>query len=546
MSFKTLLPAVLGSTVLAVSVAADTVVHNVRGYTLDDGRLARFSYLHVDADGRVVGTGRGEPPAARARIDGAGAVLLPGLIDAHGHVQSYGATINEVDLIGTRSVDQALARIAAFAEANPDRPWITGRGWNQELWDRKAFPTASDLDRIVSHRPVYLRRVDGHAAWVNTRALTIAGIDRETVSPPGGKIHRDADGKANGILVDDAMPLVANKMPVPDGLGLLEDILRGLNNLASVGLTQVHDAGISLAEVRAYETLERLDALPVRVYAMLDGIEVVRRYGKPRIGADGRLVVRSMKLVADGALGSRGAALETDYSDEPGNAGLLITDKQALETAIGEARRMGYQVNVHAIGDKANRVVLDAFEAVGVAASERHRNEHAQIVSPNDIPRFVDVGIVPSMQPTHATSDKNMAARRLGHDRLAGAYAWRTFLEQGSRIAAGSDFPVESANPFWGFYAAVTRQDLDGNPLGGWLAEQKMTREETFRAFTLDAAWAAHMEDQIGSLEPGKWADFILVDADPFEVPERQIADIVVLETWVAGERVFRRRNADR
>ncbi len=525
---------------LVAAAAADTVVHNVRGYTLADNALTQFTFLHVDDDGRVVATGTGKGPEAGTRIDGGGAVLLPGLIDAHGHVSSLGLAMSRVDLVGTRSLDEALERIAAFAEANPTLPWITGRGWNQELWTVAEFPSAADIDGIVADRPVYLGRIDGHAAWANTAALKAAGIDANTRPPPGGDIHRDDEGRATGILIDDAMNLVTRHIPEPDRIDRMKAIALAMEALASVGLTAVHDAGIAMDDVRAYETLHDLGAMPIRVYAMLDGIGTVRAFGPPAATSDDKLIVRSMKLVSDGALGSRGAAMDEPYSDDPENHGLLIIDEAALTGRISEARDAGYQVNVHAIGDRANRVVLDAFEAVGARASERHRNEHAQVVHVEDIPRFVELGIVPSMQPTHATSDKNMAEKRVGADRLRGAYAWRTFLDQGSRIAGGSDFPVENENPFWGLYAAVSRQGLDGEPPGGWVPEQKMTREEAFRAFTLDAAWAAHMDDSTGTLEAGKWADFILVDQDPFEVDERRIADVKVLETWVGGERVWR------
>ncbi len=528
------------SALLVTAAGADTVIHNVRGYTLADDALEQFTYLHVDDDGRVVEAGNGEAPAARTRIDAGGAVMLPGLIDAHGHVSSLGLAMSRVDLVGTRSLDEALARIGAFAEANPNLEWITGRGWNQELWTVAEFPSAADIDAVVADRPVYLGRIDGHAAWANTAALRAAGIDANTRPPPGGDIHRDANGRATGILIDDAMTLVTRHIPEPDQVARMTAIGRAMEALAAVGLTAVHDAGIHMNDVRAYEALHALDAMPIRIYAMLDGIKTVRSFGPPAATDDEQLIVRSMKLVSDGALGSRGAAMDEPYSDDPENHGLLIIDEAALTAQIGEARKAGYQVNVHAIGDRANRVVLDAYEAVGATAAERHRNEHAQVVHVEDIPRFIELGIVPSMQPTHATSDKNMAEKRVGADRLKGAYAWRTFLDQGSRIAGGSDFPVENANPFWGLYAAVTRQGLDGEPPGGWVPEQRMTREEAFRAFTLDAAWAAHMEDTTGSLEPGKWADFILVDADPFEVDEQRIADIGVLETWVAGERVWR------
>lgn len=520
---------------------ADTVVSNVRGYTFANDSFTQFSYLLFDDRGKVLRTGTGTPPKATVQVDGGGAVLLPGLIDAHGHVFGYGNAMGEVDLVGTRSVEDALARVRKYATDNPRAKWILGRGWNQEMWFPAEFPKASDLDAVIGDRPVLLRRVDGHASWANTRALELAGVASRTLSPAGGDIHVDDNGKPTGILIDAAMDLVGQHVPAPDLAATMLGLSRGMQKLASLGLTAVHDAGIDVQQIEAYRTLHTLDALPIRIYAMLGGIETLRAFGPPQAMNDDRLLLRSVKLYSDGALGSRGAALLAPYSDQRDSLGLLFVEHDELTALIREARGAGYQVNVHAIGDRANRVLLDAFETAGAKPAERHRNEHTQIVDPVDIPRFKSIGIVPSMQPTHATSDKNMAEKRLGRARLAGAYAWRSFLDQGSRIPAGSDFPVEDANPFWGWYAAVTRQDLDGDPPGGWLPEQKMTRVEAFRAFTLDAAWAAHMDNRTGSLEKGKWADFILLDADPFEVSEREIANIGVLQTWVAGRRVWRK-----
>ncbi|NJN51008.1 MAG: amidohydrolase [Gammaproteobacteria bacterium] len=523
---------------LSAAASADTLVRNIKGYSPTPTGVAAFEFLVFNDAGRIVSVGSGEEPAANVVIDGKGRVLLPGLSDAHGHVSSLGLARLSVDLVGTRSLEEAVARVADYAAANPDLPWIVGRGWNQELWQVRAFPSAADLDRVVA-RPVWLNRVDGHAGWANTTALRRAGISAETPDMAGGKILRDAGGEATGVLVDRAMELIEAVVPPPDIAALDKALNLAFAELLANGITSVHDAGVSVAEARLYQARAAAGRMPVRIYAMLAGIDAVRGFGFPFATPDERLVVRSMKLVADGALGSRGAALLEPYADSPDNRGLVIEDLPALAAKIAEARALGYQVNVHAIGDRANRIVLDAFGAAETRPAERHRIEHAQIVALDDIPRFAAQGIVPSMQAIHATSDRLMTVARLGPTRLEGAYAWRRFLDLGLRIPGGSDFPVEPVNPFLGWYAAVSRQGLDGEPPGGWLPDQVMTGAEALRAISLDAAYGAFLEASLGSLEPGKWADFILVDADPFEVPARRIADITVLGTWVAGRQEF-------
>lgn len=529
---------VLGCLAVVCVAQADTLVRDVRGYAPAPEGVRRFDYLVFDADGRVVRTGLGAAPDVDDVVEGHGRILLPGLIDAHGHVSSLGLARLAVDLVGVRSLDAAVDRISSYAAANPDLPWIVGRGWNQELWPVREFPTAADLDRRLADRPVWLNRIDGHAGWANSAALARAGIVDATPDPEGGTILRDAAGKATGVLIDRAMELVDVAVPPPAMATLDKAFDLAFSELAANGVTAVHDAGIPLTEARLYQARAAAGLMPVRVYAMLAGVETARAFGTPFASADERLVVRSVKLVVDGALGSRGAALLAPYADDPGNRGLVIEDLPSLTDDIRVARSLGYQVNVHAIGDRANRIVLDAFEAAGAKAAERHRIEHAQVVDLADIPRFATLGVIPSMQPIHATSDHAMAAVRLDEPRLAGAYAWRRFLDLGLRIPAGSDFPVEPVNPFFGWYAAVSREDLDGDPPGGWLPDQKMTRAEALRAFTVDAAYGAFQESTMGTLAPGSWADFVMIDGDPFELSVRRIADIQVIETWVGGRRV--------
>ncbi|WP_126536745.1 amidohydrolase [Aerosticca soli] len=549
---RTALLALLSIFLAAPALAERLFVHHVNGYTLDgQGRLRRFDALLVDAAGKVIATGSEAalaPRAGQARvIDGHGRTLLPGLIDAHGHVLGLGLARTEVDLGATHSLAEAQARVKRYAAEHPQAPWILGGGWNQENWRLGRFPTAQELDAAVADRPVWLSRIDGHAGWANGAAMRAAGIDRHTPDPAGGHIERDAQGNPTGVFVDAATALIAAKVPAPTPAQLAAALDSALAELASVGLTGVGDAGIDLATYRLYRQYADAGRLSVRIDAMIHGtgadFDAIAADG-PLVGyADDRLNVRTVKLFADGALGSRGAALLEPYADDPGNRGLLFIAPADLVAMMGKAFDRGYQVAVHAIGDRANREVLDAYAAAyrthPQASALRNRIEHAQIVTAADRPRFVDLGLIASMQPTHATSDMHMAELRLGPARLAEAYAWRSFLQQGTRIAGGSDFPVESPNPFFGLHAAVTRQDHQGQPPGGWLPEQRMTLVEALRAFTLDAAYAAHDEAVRGTLEPGKWADFILVDRDLFAIPASALWQTRVLETWLGGRRVY-------
>jgi len=500
--------------------------------------------------GKVVATGdakdlRRRFPAAQI-IDGNGRCLLPGLIDAHGHVFELGFATARIRLWDTQSLAEAQQRIRGYAAANPNRNWLQGSGWNQVKWQLGRFPSASELDAAVADKPVVLSRVDGHAKWLNTKAMQAAGITRDTPDPPGGRIERDAAGNPSGVLVDKAMALVDRVVPEPTDDDRRTALKAAMAQMNSVGLTGVGDAGDDASEIAMYRQLGDQQQLSVRAYVMIRDVGPdfmsLSRNG-PLVGyADDHLTIRAVKLFADGALGSRGAALLAPYSDAPSQHGLLFMSDAEMQGKIETALRAGYQVNIHAIGDAANHQVLDAFDAaykiVG-GRDLRNRIEHAQVVTPSDIPRFKQLALIASMQPTHATSDMNMAEDRIGKERLDGAYAWRTFLDQGTRIAGGSDFPVESDNPFFGLHAAVTRTDHDNRPAGGWHAEQAMSLLEAFRAFTLDAAYAEHDEQRIGSLEPGKWADFILVDRDLFKIAPADIWKIKVRQTWVGGRRVY-------
>jgi len=519
-----------------------TVIYNVRGYTFKNEELVNFDFLHFGDDGKIISVGSGKHPNAKAMRDANNAVMLPGLIDAHGHVSSLGLGMLQIDLMGVESLDAALKQIKEYADANPTLATIQGRGWNQELWTPAEFPSSKDLDGLGIDKPIVLGRADGHAVWVNSAALSLAEINSETASPSGGEILRDQSGEATGILVDTAENLIRQKLPAPSLEESKSYIAAAMQNLVSLGMTATHDAGVSFEETKAYHLLQNANEMPMRIYVMLSGIQTQRDYGAAYQSLDEKLHIKAIKLYVDGALGSRGAALLEDYSDKPGQRGYIINEQKVLEGAIREARQDYFQVNIHAIGDRGNRMVLDAFKNAEAQEKERHRIEHAQIVHPDDIPRFKTLGIIPSMQGIHATSDMHMAEKRLGSDRLEGAYAWKTFLDQGSRIANGSDFPVERPNVFQGLHASVSRQDKNSMPSGGWLPGQRMSREQALRSFTLDAAYAANMDDTTGSLEAGKWADFILMEEDFFTVPRETIHKMQVNETWVGGQQVYQRK----
>ena len=530
-----------------ISIAyADTALHNIQGYTSTYEGLRSFSVLVFDDDGRILATGDSEllsnyPEATL--IDGDQKTVLPGLIDSHAHVYGLGLLKSNLDLFGSTSVDNAVAQIKSYAAAKPHARWITGRGWNQVVWPVQEFPTAKHIDAVVADRPVLLNRVDGHAAWANSAALKIAGVDDQTADPVGGKIIRDENGHATGVFIDMAMDIVAEHVPKTNKDDMRDAVRSAVDALLAEGITGVHDAGIGLMNVEVYLSMADNEQLNMRIYAMIAGAgEVLDAIGKPitEYGHD-RLEIASVKLVSDGALGSRGAAMIEPYSDDAENRGLPFWTQQELDEKVQKANNMGFQVGIHAIGDLGNRLALNAFEKAqeGKPSPLRNRIEHAQIIALGDIPRFAELNVIASMQSTHATSDKNMAEDRVGPDRILGGYAWRRILDSGAVLANGSDFPVELSNPFHGLYAAVTRQGRDGDPDGGWYADQAMTRAEALHSFTLAGAYAANQEERLGSLEAGKWADFIIIDRDYFDVPNSEIDDIKVLQTWVGGKLAY-------
>lgn len=528
------------------------IYHNVNGYTLMNSELHQFEALAV-VDGKIVATGTDEEILNTysdfEQFNGKGKTMLPGLIDAHAHVMGLGIQELDVNVVGIESLDETLQVIEEFAAEHPDREWITGRGWNQVLWQENEFPTASDLDEVVLGRPVFLTRIDGHAGWANSMAMELAGIDQTTEDPTGGRIIRDDDGEATGIFIDAAMNLIGTSIPEITEEDSQEALQLAMEEMSKHGLTSVHDAGIDQKTWNLYTQTADNDELITRIYAMISGtgntFDALSDNGPINSYAGDMLSLRSVKLYSDGALGSRGAAMLDDYSDDPGNRGLLFHTQEEMNQMLMKGASQGYQMNVHAIGDAGNRQVLDGFEylekELGDQDNLRHRIEHAQVVALEDIPRFQELNLIASMQPTHATSDMNMAEDRVGSERIQGAYAWQEFLDQSTVIAAGSDFPVENVNPFYGLYSAVTRKDHGGMPPGGWYSEQSLSRIEALRAFTIDAAYAAHQEQLIGTLEPGKWADFIVIDRDFLNVPASEIWQTEVLETWIAGEKVYQK-----
>jgi len=547
-----ILVATVAAVVFLITTAArgETALHNISGYTSSEDGLIEFSVLVFDEAGRVVATGDDALLTAHPdadQIDGGGKTVLPGLIDAHAHVAGLGFLKTSLDLTGVPSVDDAVARIANYAKEKPRVRWITGRGWNQVLWPVREFPDASQIDAVVSDRPVWLRRVDGHAGWANSAAMRLAGIDADTPDPVGGKIIRDDNGHATGVFIDKAMGLIGAHVPQPNKAEGRAAIKAAVKTLLSEGMTSVHDAGIGIENAEIYMSMADDGELGMRIYAMTGGADdVLDAIGKPiyAYGND-HLDISSVKLYTDGALGSRGAAMIEPYSDDPENRGLPFWTQDELDAMVQKSNDMGFQVGIHAIGDLGNRMALDAFARVqgGEPSALRNRIEHSQIVTLDDIPRFAELGIIASMQATHATSDKNMAEDRIGPQRILGGYAWRRMLDAGVVLANGSDFPVELSNPFLGLYASVTRQDRQGEPEGGWYSDQALTRAEALHSFTLAGAFAARQEDRLGSLEQGKWADFIVIDRDYFTVPAAEIDDIVVLETWVAGKQVYAKQD---
>jgi hypothetical protein len=524
---------------LALAQTADLAVTNAHIYTVNP-KQPRASAIAV-RQGRIVAVeddvSRYVGPSTRV-IDAKGATIVPGLIDSHGHVRSLGDMLGIIDLRGVASESEAVEKVREAAKRYKPGEWIRGTAWDQNLWAGRQFPDAAGISKAAPDNPVSLERVDGHAIWVNRKAMEIADINARTPDPQGGRILRDANGAPTGVLIDRAQQLVSRKIPGPSQEQVEQSLLRATRELARDGITTVHDAGVQYADIEGYRSLIRKGLLPIRIYAMI--LYPLPPPDKPEVGD--YLTVRSIKLIADGALGSRGAAMIEPYTDDPGNRGLLILDRATIRAAAEKALAKGFQVNTHAIGDRANRTVLEAYGDVLKGKNDkRFRIEHAQVVAPEDFAKFRQYSIIASMQATHATSDMLWAQDRVGPVRIKGAYAWQTFLHLGVHVPNGSDFPVEDPNPLWGFCAAVTRRKRDGTPPGGWFPEQRMSREEALRSWTIEGAYAAFEEDRKGSLEPGKVADFVILSGDIMTMPEGEILRTIVTTTVVGGKIVYQR-----
>ena len=547
--------AVLLSCLCAAQAQAD--VRLLTAATIHTGETdapAATALAWDDASGRVLAVGerdalRGRYPLATV-TDLGDATVVPGLIDAHAHLMFLGATLMQADLSGATSKAEIIARLQRFAADNPDG-WLLGNGWDQNQWAQTDFPTAADLDAAFPARPVWLGRIDGHAGWANSaalRALAQQPGQRALAGrwqPAGGRIVRDARHQPSGVFIDGAMELVRTAIPAPGEAAREQMLARALRKAVSQGLTGVHDMGVSREDLALMRRFADAGRLPLRIDAYADGnaeaLADLCAHGVYR-HPGGRLEMQGVKLFMDGALGSRGAALLADYSDDPHNRGLLVTSPDAFDVAVRKADGCGLQVATHGIGDRGNRIALDTYARVlgdGKSRDHRWRIEHAQVVALADIPRFAALGVIASMQPTHATSDMGWAQDRVGPERIQGAYAWRRMLASGAHLALGSDFPVEQVDPRLGLYAAVTRQDRAGQPPGGWLPDQRLSAAEALRGFTADAAWAGHDDAEVGRLQPGLRADFVVLDRDPLAVPAAQLAELQVRSTWVDGRPVY-------
>lgn len=534
------------------AICGEIIFHNANIYTLNPDR-PRAAALAVAGE-RIVRIGSRDEVLAGAaegakKIDLGGATVLPGLIDAHAHMAGLGSfALGRLDLSAARSFDEVVTAVEQRVRSAAPGEWILGGRWDHESWPDRKLPSHEALSAVSPDNPVWLTRVDGHAGLANAAAMRQAGVTRESASPAGGAILTDERGEATGVFVDNAMELIGRAAPARTDFEAL--VLSAQELCLAAGLTSVHDAGVSTAEIEVYRRLEADRRLKLRIYALVHGDQAVEHFARHGIHHGPRLTVRACKLYMDGAMGSRGAWLLAPYADRPTDehgheyCGLAVTDPSVVREIAEDAARRGYQVCTHAIGDRANREVLDVYEAVtrehGLT-DHRFRIEHAQLLSPADIERFAKLGVIASMQPTHCTSDMRWVEDRVGAERARGAYAWAQLLRGGARIAAGSDFPVESHNPLLGFYAAVTRQDAEGRPAGGWRTEDRMTRDEALRAFTRDAAYAAFQEREKGALAPGMLADLTVVDRDMMTCDPRAILEAMVIRTVIGGETVYER-----
>lgn len=543
--------------VFASPAWADTLIDNINGISVDrQGNVTHFTGMVIGDNGKIAQIlSRYDKPAKRPdfRIDGRGRTVVPGMIDAHVHTIELGLSLLTLDLGDTRSLAEAQAKIGAYAGSHPDVPWIIGRGWNQETWGLGRFPTAAELDTVVSDRPVWLERVDGHAGWANSLALAAGGVTARTPDPAGGRIERiPGTHKPAGVLVDNAMALIDSKVPPPRPQDRDLALYKAQELLEHNGVTAVGDMSSTIDDWMAYRRAGDAGRLQIRIMSYVETVPDMILIGGTAPTPwlyDDRLRLEGLgEIYYDGALGSRGALLKAPYADDPANSGNRRTTSTQLKNLMSRAAMDHFQVAIHAIGDEANAEVLDAIDELSsdFTGDRRWRIEHAQIVDPADLPRFAQHGIVASMQPVHQTSDRLMAEARLGPNRLAGAYAWRTMLKNGVPLAFGSDAPVEAPAPFVGIAVAITRQDASGQPPGGWQPQQTITREQALAAYTAGAAYAGFADGRFGELKPGERADFLVVDRDPLTASAEDIRRTKVLETWIGGQKVYDTGEPDR
>ena len=516
---------------------ADLILTNAKIYTVDDNFGMAEAFAVTNGKFVAVGTTKEIKSKFKAtnEFDAKGKIIYPGLIDAHCHFYGLGIYMQKVDLAGTKSFDEVLERIKLFQkEKNSD--FIFGRGWDQNDWKVKEYPTKDKLDKLFPKIPVAVKRIDGHAILANQAALDLAGINEDT-KISGGEIIKK-NGKITGVLIDNAMDLVSKIIPSETKKEAIQALKDAEKNCFSYGLTTVDDAGLDKETIELIDSLQQINELKIRIYAMVSASRKnLDYYLKNGIFKSDRLNVRSFKVYADGALGSRGAALKAPYSDRENHFGAFVTDLDTLQKIAKKIANSNFQMNTHAIGDSANAFILKTYSNVLKSQTDRRwRSEHAQIISPNDFYYFTD--IIPSVQPTHATSDMYWAEDRLGNERIKNAYAYKKLLKINGKIALGTDFPVEKVNPMLTFYAAVGRKDTKGYPKGGFEIENGLTRKETIRGMTIWAAFANFEENEKGSIEVGKFADFILMNQDIMEIDLDKIPEVVVSETWINGEKV--------
>jgi len=524
-------------------INVDLIVHNASIYTVNE----QFSIEESMAvnDGKIIAVGADKEISdkylGKKTVDLDEKFIFPGLIDAHCHYYGYGMSLKNVDLVGTTSFDEIIEKTKSHHEQFPSE-WILGRGWDQNDWEVKEFPTREKLDQAFPDTPVFLRRIDGHGAIANGKALEIAGVTKNTKVDGGDLILKD--GELTGVLIDNAMGLVGRVIPANNRNDIIVGLLKAQENCFEVGLTTVFDAGLGNSVLHIIDSLQEKEQLKMRINAMLSpSSKNFTTYLYKGIYQTDLLTIRSIKLFADGALGSRGAKLLYPYSDDPGNSGLLVSHPDDLMDICEQAYEYGYQVNTHCIGDSANRLMLNIYgEILKGKNDKRWRIEHAQIIHPDDFKLFGKYSLVPSIQSTHATSDMYWAEDRLGPERIKGAYAYRQLLEQNGWIPNGSDFPVEHINPLFGFFALTARKDQSGYPENGFQMENSLSREETLKAMTIWAAKSGFEEDRIGSIEPGKYADFIVIDVNIMDCDLVQIPKLQIQKTFVQGEEVFSAR----